>query len=362
MQDKQYAAQAYGDALDKLLEGVVSNAQHYHIRTTSGTTSDPVIAVQRYAPFWNTRYGDSVAVVACYGQRSLRLFQALTASMQYGTHTVRVLCLDADDIHSELSGLVATFAPDRVQGHVSFIGRVSVDFSSSLESVQRIHAVGERLSEVTADLFRARFPNARIILDYLSVELGAIGRGCEHQPPNYYHPETGVHIDLHEPDPEGRGTILVTKTYNTVSFRQFNTGDSGRLVLEPCACGAVNTFEHLGRTGLDHIKLCGTLIRQDQFERALAPYAHTFDDFRIAVREATENGMIKGALALILYRTGSEASPSLIAEMSETVMRDVFLTPSQTFADLVAQKLFLPLSITYSDTPFKTTTKNLRFL
>src|SRR3989338_479091 len=277
------------------------------VRLTSGTSGGlPLLIATGYpreAP------GDMVGdegierVVYCSGSMSARLANALIVSHVSDGAVMQVLAVDAHDLIPSLKALLEDFRPAGLVGLSSFISRVATYISdTSAKWVVRLTFIGESLSAMSEQSFKSKFPNARQTELYIAHETaGYIGtRLCSHLPRGHFHPARGISIEIHEPDAENAGDLLVTTAdiFQSMRLTHYRIGDIGRIVAGACPCGKAVTFELFGRKGIDYIKLSGAILRREEFDRVVALFPGLIGDYRVEARQSMENGTPKGQITL----------------------------------------------------------------
>lgn len=362
MMGRSELAEVEEQLIDRLIEHTPApeEAARLGIRTTSGTTSGtPLMTLMRYEERAFGRYDQSKRILFCSGSRALRLTRALQLSHHGGAHTI--LSLDVRDLSPALHEELGDYAPDTIEGVPSFVVR-AVEYMGGSGVVRLCVLFGERLLGSIKSLLELTWPEAEVRTLYLSTELGNIGTSCPHLPSlNCYHPGPGVGITLLNADATGTGELLVSKEIMPgVAIRDYRIGDTVRVIEGKCACGNTNSFEHLGRSGYDYIKVAGAMVRREELDRALARFRPYIDDYRAEVGERLINGKIVGVVIVRAYRAGGPVTPKLQKEIARDLADGLFLTSTQTLSELTEKELFLPLVFEYSGEPFSQTQKDVK--
>jgi len=259
------------------------------------------------------------------------------------------LALDGSDLIPRLSSVLEEFAPDAIYGYSSFVMRVAEFINESVRgSVTVLRISGERVGAELERSLAGAFPSARITQNYVSAEAGRISSApCGHLPMNRYHPAKGVTIEILDRDESGVGELLVSKrAEGALPLDRYRIGDVGRVVAGSCACGAPDTFEVLGRSGYDYLKVAGAIIRRDEVERVVRLCAEYIKDYRVEASLATSEDKLKGCLELIVVPRDGERG-NVGSHIAETFNRELMMTPTRTLGALVEEGLFLPLSIRF---------------
>jgi len=320
------------------------------IRTTSGTSgSSPLVFVRKvtdHNAIVPMRQVKNLLVI--FGSMNHRLNQVVGAL--YLSKTVEhIIAVDNADFAPGLERVLDDFRPDGIRGSASQIMRMSEHIidANILSRIKVINFSGEFLSRGNQQFLHGKMPQATMFQRYAASEVGTIGENiCGHLPINSYHPNSDVIIEISKTDHNGIGDILVSKPRS--SILRYRIGDCGRLIQTPCPCGNPVTFEVLGRTGFDFIKLVGTLLRQEEFDRVAAELSRYMKEYRGEVREEIMHGKVYGKIHLRVVPTEYLfQSPAPEQFLSRMFSERVFLTPTQTLGQLIEKKFFLPMEIIF---------------
>lgn len=338
-------------------------AWQWWLYATSGTTGNPIVSVVRgQFGAWSAQgFFTSARTLICVGTMGMRLSYA-RFSRRDAVETNAYLALDIKDLISGAGPVIGDFRPEKIVGTPSFMLKVAELLDKrTAGDVKHLCCVGEVM---TADMARAlvrRFPDASIRSAYGAVEYGPLSKpSCAYLPMNWYHPLPSVTVEVHEPDGTGVGDLLVSGMKNgIIPFRRYRVGDVGRLKKEFCPCGESAAFEVIGRRGYDYIKLAGSILRQEEFDR-VSRLLGAWDDYRAEASSVIEGGKQKGRITIKAYRSGGRGTDAFEREVAERFSRELYLTPTQTLGDLVERGLFVPLRISYTDRPFPVYNKTVR--
>ena len=363
--ERQDVQEVIGDPLlAEVMRTGVTNARGFSLCTSSGTSgSGPMLVVMsaRDTPAW---IGGSNRRVTCYGPRSLRLRNTIMMRNDPSSARSSVLNPDPSDLVAGLPALLEDYEPDSVRGGLSFAMRVSDSIPQSKRgNVTTIHVGGEAMTESRMAFLHERFPFARVRAVYIVTELfSAVSLpSCGHTAMNRFHPSDTVSITVLEPDETGVGDLVIEKRrlpgVGTVHYR---AGDVGRLC-GPCACGEQVTFEVVGRRGHDYVRLAGAVLRREEFDRVLNAVPGV-GDYRVEVTEHLINGRMIGHILLRILPTDHTPSDVLKTHIEEQVSDHLFLTPTQTLAQLVSAGYFAPLEIIFASEPFTTKFKDVKIV
>lgn len=211
------------------------------------------------------------------------------------------LVIYADDLlASPESSLHATrqFAPDIIEGHSSLLyelARSARKYSISIRPRFAVSASERLLPEVR------RFVEEEfkcVVFDrYGLEEFGTVGMECSEHDGFHTNAESlfvEVVDDVGTPVPDGeRGRILITDLYNfEMPFVRYDTGDHGRMLREPCACGLESPRVWFSGRHSAFLTLPSRRFHQFEFSEILqkfTPYIFQYqivktDDTKIAIR------------------------------------------------------------------------------
>lgn len=341
-------------------------AVDWSVRVTSGTTTgSPLLVFFRRIADGNLLPWREGRTVICYSSLSSRLSTVLTAYQNRDRFSSSCLAIDPADLHESITPSLAAFAPECITGFPSFIMKVGEYMDAETASgVDVLVIAGERLTEIFADSMRKRFPNAKIIQMYACMELGFMSAlPCEYLGLNKYHMRDGFDVEIDDPDEDGCGAVLIYTTLNgDIPISKYMIGDTGRLILAPCVCGAAKTLEIFGRSGGDFVKVLGATVRRDEFERVISLLAAKPDDYRLETSTVKEGEIFHGSLTTQFYYKGQMPTGALQTEMARTISENFFLTPTRTLAELVQVGLFVPISIECTNTPFPSSAKDVKLI
>ncbi len=333
------------------------------VRMTSGTSGRPLVFIRElppYAPGW---FAGAKAAALCGGSLPWRL-GLIHFFLQDAEPDARLLVIDGSDLSFDLEPLLADLQPEVLAGFPSFLARMPAYIDRpTAQGVRGLMMTGELLREPVRALFQEAFPNARVAPQYLIQELGYVGSPayCARLPLHHYHPAEGVEVRVLEPESDGVGEIAITSVFNEIiRLDDYHYGDMGRVWQRPCACGATQEFEIVGRQGHDFIRTAGVVIRREEFDRVAGLCAKWFDDYRVEVRDLLLDGVVKAHLTLRVYRKEGSGDERVVAEITRRVTQELFLTPTQTLADLIQKNTFLPLVVQFQTESFPVKHKDLK--
>lgn len=370
MMDRRDFAHIAEDTLTEYIASPPRDHRTRVVRMTSGTTGgQPVVFIreqQEDPPGW---FDDTKKLALCGGSVPWRLGWVLLFRDAKTSHPAQVLTLDIRDLSGDLSSLISDFRPDTFSGFPSSIARVSEHLERAVgEGVHSLVMTGETLRSAILEIFRTRFPNAILRMQYLISEIGYVSfpRYCPYLPLHSYHPArgiNGVELDILDPDETGAGELLVSARINrSIELKKYRYGDLARIRRVKCACGEDVTFEIIGRSGYDFIRLAGATLRREEFDRVAKLCAHIFDDYRVEASGVNVDGALKGKILLRVFRDDGAWTEKMRDEVIEIFSKGLFLTLSQTLSQLVGADVFLPLEVVFSKQPFPVKHKDMKLV
>ena len=204
------------------------------------------------------------------------------------------------------------------------------------------------MREGDIEFFKSFSQTAEIEMGYgISEAPGGVGGHCRYLIEKYpkslgraYHPLLPVSIvELDEADV---GEIAI----RTQELGWYLTGDAGRLVSEPCVCGASQTLFVEGRINYDIVHCVGATVRTDLLEKAFSPLRNFVEEYSVEVREASHEERTVGAIAIAivptaLLRSRADAEAFIAGEVAKTLQ----VTKTRTLDDLVRDGIFLPPAV-----------------
>ena len=219
---------------------------------------------------------------------------------------------------------------------------------------------GEHCSKQKRDLMKKSLPNADIEMVYGSAEAGIIGVQCEEikKETNCFHPAEEVFLEVlnENGNPEKEATpgnvVITTLTKSAFPLIRYQINDMATVQYKPCKCGALSTFTLLGRSDFDSIKVQGTLIHTEAVERALSMISKDVEtDYRLSVYEKRVNNKMLPELIIELIPLDKLiANPDEFRQtITETISKNLWLSPRKTLNDLVKANVFLPLRVKLVD-------------
>src|SRR3989344_5099459 len=237
-------------SLAELIVAPPEEARLYIIRVTSGTTGAPIVIATGYDSAAPLRLAGDERVermVACIGSMSARLANVLLARSGPHERVLQTLALDPQDLVGDLEGLLADYHPEGLHGFCSFVVRTLAYMSKEAAAdIRVVKLTGELLSESTESLIG-----------------GSLAERCAYLPRNCFHPTPEVSLEIHNPDADGIGDILVSKPlFRSMRIDRYRIGDVGKIRQGTCPCGKEATLELLGRKGSDYVKVAGGGIRR----------------------------------------------------------------------------------------------------
>lgn len=156
-----------------------------------------------------------------------------------------------------------------------------------------------------------------------------------------------------QPDQGGVGDVLLSWDLpGGIRVSRYRIGDAGALVHEPCPCGENTRLELRGRSGYDYLKLSGAILHKDEFDRVAGLCGRFLDAYRAEAYTVEQMGRLLGGVALSVYRAAGPLSAEEKIALAQTFSAALFVTPTQTYANLVDRNIFVPLVIHNAEAPF----------
>ncbi len=337
------------------------------LRMTSGTTGRlPMMCVRELREGSENQmawFTDSARPVVCFSTLQVRLIYVSYFRHDTTKGDSSMLVLDSTDCNEHLTPLLADFGPDNIIGWPFMILQAAQYFDEATASgVRAVRTTGELLRDHLLRLLTGRFQRATIQSQYVTAEIAFISKmSCSYALPRYYHPAEQVRVEIVNPDETGAGDLLVSTLINgTVPVERYRVGDIARIHEEACRCGALVTFELLGRRGHDYIKLAGAILLREEFDRIAALCADLFDDYRAEASEVLVHGKLMGRMLLRVYRAHGTWPHDAENEIASRYSQELFLTSTQTLGALVKKQMFLPLEVAFTMEPFPKKHKDIK--
>ncbi|MBI4134519.1 MAG: phenylacetate--CoA ligase family protein [Candidatus Sungbacteria bacterium] len=262
-----------------------------------------------------------------------------------------------------------------VDAIVGFPSRM-VEFAKSMSEVGRgrvesLFILGERFTQSLAQVLHDNFPRAILDPRYGMSEVGLPGYQCDElrqQGKGVYHCDLDYLLEITEPETghwmqSGQeGEIVVTELYESPhQVIRYRTGDAGRITSAACSCGAPFTFEVTGRADFDIVKIGGGVLRTDEIERVIGRFSdRILPDFRGTVELC--DGKVFFYLNII-PRSPDFYHPVALQALREAIAEHLFLTPSKTLKDFLAEERFTDFVLQLvAEFPKETKAQRLRFI
>ena len=235
-------------------------------------------------------------------------------------------------------------------GFTSFILKM-IDFidDKTRRAISSLRFTGEGLSKQAEKIMNNLFPKAEIEMLYSSGETGQISKpSCNYLPFNHYHPHDGVTVEIDNPDESGVGDILVSKNFGgDVSIERYRIEDLGRMHNIECECGEKITFEVVGKSGNDYLKLGGAILRREEFDRVAQMCDGLMDDYFALADSVTSEGKIKGRITLTVYKKSGQCDDVALSEIKKRFSEELFLTAEKTLNEMVDGGYLMPLVVEF---------------
>lgn len=221
-----------------------------------------------------------------------------------------------------------------------------------LNKIKKITLLGEYCSKQKALLFKALFKNTIFSYNYGISEsqgdsFGLFCKELDSLATNYFHLSPSYYFEIISKSREGElvVTSLQKKAFPLIRFK---TGDIVKLEDYSCKCGAKQRLKILGRVKFDVFRIHGAMVYRELVEKAIIPFQNYLGSplWQIHIFEKIKKDKIypQFKLQLILKDKYKENIKNML---SEEISKNFYLSPSKTLADLVKEKLFLPLQIEF---------------
>lgn len=352
--------------LKEYLNGKIP-AKQYGIRITSGTSGGaPLVRITRYYKRVPPRFKGMCKPVVLVGSQSNQLTNLLFFIQREDTfENATILFLEYKDLNVYLPGLLRDFNADNFLGLPSFLCRALAFINSKkiLSRIKRTVFTGELYTNEISRILKEKLPLSEVSNQYACAEIGGIGNRCLYQPINFYHlTSKNIKIDLININDEGIGELVVSKQVSrSLKVNDYLIGDSARFINTTCPCGKTKTFEIIGRSGYDYIKLIGTQLHRAEFERIASKLELYIKDFRVIVTMKKVNGCLMGSILLRVLPKKlllQEANPEdLIKSEFE---KQLFVTANQTLGEVIKKGIILPLRVELVNTSFPVKNKEVK--
>lgn len=224
--------------------------------------------------------------------------------------------------------------------------------------IRFVEIAGEKCSKALYEFLHRTFPNASIFSIYGSsdVETNPIGIPCRPidgtEPLEVYHTRDCFYLELIDPATGAllpikkgiEGDLLIT-TYAgpqaVFPLIRYRIGDTVRVVEEKCAEHGEWSFEVVGRTEMDFVKVVGGMLRADEIERVLRMFPEKVTDV-FELQCTMKNTGAEPKLEPTLYVESVRDVD--LPELATMLAREIRIGPGMSYADGVAAGRFLPLN------------------
>lgn len=220
-------------------------------------------------------------------------------------------------------------------------------------NIRFINIVGGFCTRSLHTFIRETFPGAAVVVDYGSSEVGhfAISQPDNTRTQDVFETLPGSFAELIdsdtrvplEPAKDTEGDIVLT-VYPGEPFAfpmiRYRVGDRVRVV-ERWGSGPTDwSFEVLGRSDTDFVKIEGGMLRADEVERVLLEMNERVEDtFSLHVSEEAGSGTLR-TKAVLYVRTKRSLS---MEHLAEDIARMLQVGPATTYADGTMRGYYLPL-------------------
>jgi len=335
------------------------------LRVTSGTSGFGVIVVPRMGQRHDRRSPFYNAYIRALNPKKMASFSGAQFLYEgifreyFGVHS---LYLEGSDMHVSAS-MLRQYRPDMLAGFVYALNALMPHISDEIaQDVRSVQLFGEWCSTLQWQEIGKRFPNARRVSEYSSVESQSVlGVPCVHlieEGQKYIHPipEYAL-IEIIDSDTGEikntageRGEIVVT-VLRPVAFPliRYKTGDIARIVHTRCPCGVETPVLSIeGRIEIDRIRISGGEINLAEADRAISHVGGIIEpEFEIRYTEFPDvRGLMQHHITVALRFDESRTSEDILAR---EIMAHFRVSPNMTYAEGVLKGLYAPLSVAQLD-------------
>lgn len=271
--------------------------------------------------------------------------------------------------------VVIAHDPKNVRGSVELAKRVNADSlilfvfhvpAVAKEMIERgmngtiryIEIAGEPCPRSYYEYMRRSFPNATIVSEYGSsdVETDPIGVPCRPlggDPLELFHPNERSYIELMEtntgniiePTESAEGEVLLTTDAGedaAFPLIRYRIGDTIRVIDAQCKEHGTWSFQVLGRTAVDFLKVPGGVLQAAEVARVISRYdGKVSDDFEMHVEDLLDVGIPKIRCTLHVDGPGTAD----IEAFREAIARELRLAPRYSLHQAILEGHFLPLEL-----------------
>ncbi|MCH7883544.1 hypothetical protein IIA95_03985 [Patescibacteria group bacterium] len=322
------------------------------LSTTSGTTTGKptslITKIVRKKDHWTQPRACLCATSPRYGQ----MLSQARVMFHPTSKLLRVLFISGEDLNNPgLGSIIAEFNPSEIRTSPSYLNL----FIKKLRSLAQIHIIkhlkhvylsGERANAYLIQQIKNVMPQATLNFRYTLAEIGGVGMSCPYLIRTMYntgafnpiHINSAYHIDIINPNKNNIGEIVIT----TPHVSNYRTGDAGKLVKKPCPCGAKQTLLVYGRYHYDIVHSVGATILLSELERIFDTLKDYVEDYLVEVREIDNKIETVGKITFKIVATERlKALPSPSHFIVNTISRNLFITKTQTLANLIRSGTFL---------------------
>ena len=245
-----------------------------------------------------------------------------------------------DQYGKNLPFIMEEFEPQSMRGSSSRIlhfGEILAETDSHiLKDVRLIQLIAELCTLTQKKRLRKLFPEATMKSGYMLSEVVYPTIQClgtEEEERYHLLEDSDTTLSIAEPDEQGVGEIVAT----TSEFKNYRTGDLGKLDMNPCPCGERPTLLLRGRKDFDVIPILGALFLREELERVLEPVAGNLVEYQLRVGEVPHNERSVGK-AVFDFVPRSDALTE--TEIGEYLAQSLFVTKTRTLSQLIDAGIF----------------------
>ena len=335
------------------------DAYRFIFRITSGTTgaTEPLLILRpQSAP--RSVPDDEPRTIWLYEPFSLGLRGVLfniLCNRRENTNKNQAFVIDPYTLNQKMREAIRDFNADSVAAFPTGLAKFTSVFEAGenfFKTIKKAILGGDFLSKGHLEAVKDRFQSLAIDLSYGLAEFGVVGEPCRFLNKKYgfnaYHPRQRRRvIEVVDADEEGYGEIVGTLMAPVeLALLRYRTGDIGKALREKCECGADFTIFLVGRKDFDYVKCAGAMVVRQELERVLGGFEDIVGEWRAEAREFVRGRRLLGELTLkVKVKDVSLGKTEVVSSLAGAVSRELFLTPTETLAELAAKGKFLPLRL-----------------
>lgn len=217
--------------------------------------------------------------------------------------------------------------------------------NDEVSRIKWIAITGEVCSRIRYLHLSRLFPNALILNDYGSAELGGIAYQCKEVAGDPLHLHGSPHLFFETND---LGELLVTDLEEPIPFPliRYNTKDMGEVRISKCSCGAKIDLILKGKRDYKKLKFNGLVVQAEMLEKALVGVSNLIKpNYQMIVRETEEGGKIVPEFKLIVEAKSKTNVDKLEQLVKEELGRKFFISAGKNLFGLAEEGVIKELKV-----------------